>query len=233
MQAKKGQFIALVGPSGCGKSTVVGLLERFYDPDSGSINVDSSPLTSFNPRLYRNMVALVQQEPVLFKSTILENVLLGLGDDSEASMASTAGTSTVDEQVESSLRAANAWEFVSSLPEGISTPIGKGGTQLSGGQRQRIAIARALIRNPKILILDEATSALDTESEKLVQDALAKAARDGDRITFAVAHRLSTIRDADLICVFSGGRIKEMGTHRELIARDTEYGKMCAAQALE
>ena len=135
--------------------------------------------------------------------------------------------------MESALRAANAWDFVSSLPQGIHTPAGSGGTQLSGGQRQRIAIARSLIRNPKILLLDEATSALDTESEKIVQRALEEAAKKGDRITVAVAHRLSTIKDADLICVFYNGRIREAGTHEELFRRGGLYRRMCEAQALD
>lgn len=166
----------------------------------------------------------MQQEPTLFQGSIRENIVLGVDDDE---------SSVSDATIEAALRQANAWDFVSSLPDGISTAAGPNGTQLSGGQRQRVAIARALIRDPKILLLDEATSALDTESEKIVQGALAEAAKKGDRITVAVAHRLSTIKDADLICVFYDGRIAEKGTHAELIAMGELYSKMCAAQSLE
>lgn len=224
---KKGQFVALVGASGCGKSTAIALLERFYDPSTGSINMNRAPLTSLNPRLYRRIVGLVQQEPTLFQGSIRENVALGI----ENPEAGAKGPS--DKQIEAALRASNAWDFVCSLPDGLATPAGAGGAQLSGGQRQRIAIARALIRDPKILLLDEATSALDTESEKVVQSALAEAAKQGDRITVAVAHRLSTIKDADVICVFYQGRIREMGTHEELIGARGMYHKLCEAQALD
>ncbi|KAK7432493.1 hypothetical protein QQZ08_001058 [Neonectria magnoliae] len=227
LHVKPGQFVALVGASGCGKSTMIAMLERFYDPSSGTINIDSSALPNLSPRLYRAMVGLVQQEPTLFQGSIRENIALGIDNPA------TEQTSVSDDQIESALRAANAWDFVSSLPEGLATPAGSNGAQLSGGQRQRIAIARALIRNPKVLLLDEATSALDTESEKVVQSALAEAAKEGDRITIAVAHRLSTIKDADVICVFHGGKITEMGTHQELIAQGGMYRKMCEAQALE
>ncbi|OJZ80164.1 hypothetical protein ASPFODRAFT_212871 [Aspergillus luchuensis CBS 106.47] len=192
----RGQFVAFVGASGCGKSTMVSLLERFYDPTSGTINIDgSAPLTEISPRLYRNRIALVQQEPTLFPDSIRENIAAGLAVGPE----------------EQAL----------------------GGSQLSGGQRQRIAIARALIRNPSIILLDEATSALDTESERVVQKALMTAAASGDRITIAVAHRLSTVRDADRICVFYQGKIVEAGTHDELLRQDGMYKQMCDAQRLD
>lgn len=211
------------------------MLERFYDPTTGSITIDASTLTDINPVSYRNIVALVQQEPTLFQGTIRDNILLGVfNPDTQPFFSEKDEVKPVsDEQIESALRAANAWDFVSSLPQGIYTPAGSGGSQLSGGQRQRIAIARALIRDPKILLLDEATSALDTETEKIVQKALEEAAKDGDRITVAVAHRLSTIKDANVICVFFGGKIAEMGTHQELIARGGLYRRMCEAQALD
>jgi ATP-binding cassette subfamily B (MDR/TAP) protein 1 len=235
---KKGQFVAVVGASGCGKSTVIAMLERFYDPSTGNIRIGGDVLSELNPLLYRRAVSLVQQEPTLFRGSIRENIALGIVDPAGAvattsESATTASVSVSDSQIEAALRAANAWEFVASLPEGLSTAAGSNGTQLSGGQRQRIAIARSLVRDPKILLLDEATSALDTESEKVVQSALAEAAKAGDRITVAVAHRLSTIKDADLICVFHGGRIVEKGTHEELIAMEGMYRKMCEAQNLE
>lgn len=207
---------------------MISLLERFYDPISGTINIDgSASLTDISPRLYRGRLALVQQEPTLFPDSIRDNIAAGLdvSPDEQALVK--------DDVLEEACRAANAWDFISSLPEGLNTPCGQGGSQLSGGQRQRIAIARALIRSPKVLLLDEATSALDTESERVVQTALASAAADGNRITIAVAHRLSTIRDADKICVFFRGRIVESGTHDELIRQDGIYKQMCDAQRLD
>lgn len=211
---------------------MISLLERFYDPTSGSIVLDQADdLTSLNPRLYRSAVSLVQQEPTLFPGSIRENIALGI--DLSVSEHAQGPASVDDTAIEAACRAANAWDFVSSLPEGLNTPCGSSGSQLSGGQRQRIAIARALVRNPKVILLDEATSALDTESERIVQGALMDAATTENRITISVAHRLSTICAADRIFVFFGGQVVEAGSHRELIAQGGMYTKMCEAQSLD
>ncbi|KAF2472791.1 multidrug resistance protein 1 [Lindgomyces ingoldianus] len=214
-----GQFIAFVGASGCGKSTMIALLERFYDPTTGRITYDTQPLPSLCPRKYRSSVSLVQQEPVLYQGSVRDNIAMGVE------------SRVTDEQVEGAARQSNIYDFVASLPEGFSTLCGSRGTQLSGGQRQRIAIARALIREPRLLLLDEATSALDTESEKVVQAALERA--KSGRTTIAVAHRLSTIKDADVIIVFSRGRIVEMGTHGDLLSKRGMYYEMCLGQSLD
>ena len=206
---------------------MISLLERFYDPTSGSIVIDSSlPLSSINPLLYRNQIALVQQEPTLFPGTIRENISQGVPGLNATDPAP-------DSLLEEACRSANAWDFICSLPEGLDTPCGTSGNQLSGGQRQRIAIARALVRKPGVILLDEATSALDTESEKLVQGALMEVASYEDRITIAVAHRLSTVRDAHCIYVFYGGKIVESGSHDELAVQGGMYARMCEAQRLE
>lgn len=214
---------------------MISLLERFYDPTSGAIIIDGKDaLENLNPNIYRKMVSLVQQEPTLFPGSIRENIAMGIDQKPVPSEGQGQPLVDVDDAaIENACRAANAWDFVSSLPEGLNTPCGTGGSQLSGGQRQRIAIARSLIRNPRVILLDEATSALDTESERIVQGALMDAATTGDRITIAVAHRLSTIREANRIFVFFGGRIVEAGTHQELIEQGGMYTKMCEAQSLD
>lgn len=220
LEVNPGQYIALVGASGCGKSTTVALLERFYDPLAGGIYVDDREISSLNVNEYRSHIALVSQEPTLYQGTIRENILLG-----------TSRSEVPDSAVEHACREANILDFVNSLPEGFNTLVGSKGALLSGGQKQRIAIARALIRDPKILLLDEATSALDSESEHVVQAALDKAAKG--RTTIAVAHRLSTIQKADAIYVFDQGRIVERGTHSELMRENGRYAELVNLQSLE
>ena len=199
-----GWQVALVGPSGAGKSTIVSLLLRFYDPVSGSITFDGQDAQSFPLADLRSQMAVVPQDVFLFGGTIRENIAYG---DPSAS----------EEAIVAAAQQANAWEFINSFPEGLNTIVGERGVQLSGGQRQRIAIARAVLRNPRVLILDEATSALDSESERLVQDALDKLMLG--RTSIVIAHRLSTVRRADLILVMDKGRIVEEGTHEELMER--------------
>nr|UOU03322.1 ATP-binding cassette subfamily B1-like 3-1 [Brachionus rubens] len=210
-----GKTVALVGSSGGGKSTVVSLLQRFYLPTSGSIKIDGQRIEDLDLVWLRSQTALVSQEPILFTHSIKENIRLGRLDAS-------------DEEIEKAARSANAHDFIMSTSNKYETQVGERGTQLSGGQKQRIAIARGLIRNPKILLLDEATSALDYESEKIVQDALDKA-KIG-RTTIIIAHRLSTIRNADMIIYVSGGKVFEKGTHDELMDKKGEYFKLVQAQ---
>ncbi|KAF5988022.1 major facilitator family transporter protein [Fusarium bulbicola] len=224
MDINPSQFVAVCGPSGCGKSTLVSLLERYYDPTSGKICVGGQDIKDVSPRLYRNEISMVQQEPVLYEGSVRENILMGLDGD--------IGDSS-DERLTEAARQANILDFASSLPEGFNTPCGARGTALSGGQRQRIAIARALIRKPKLLLLDEATSALDTHSEQLVQEALEQTRRESGCSVIAVAHRLSTIRNADVIFVLVGGKVVEVGTHEVLQAKGGVYADMCQAQSLD
>lgn len=219
MKIEPGTYTAFVGPSGCGKSTLVALIERFYDPTSGCITLNGDDVTNMSPRLYRQYMSMVQQEPPLYQGSVRENIALGLQYKPS------------DEEVKEACRQSNALEFVSSLPEGLDTDCGSKGGQFSGGQKQRIAVARALIRKPRLLLLDEATSALDTQSERIVQKALDEAA--SSRTTIAVAHRLSTIRHASVIFVVANGRIAEQGTHEELQALRGRYYAMCLAQSLD
>lgn len=205
LDVNKGQTVALVGSSGCGKSTCIQLIERFYDADKGLVSVDDKNVQSVTLNQLRSQLGIVSQEPSLFDRTIAENIAYG---DNKRNVS-------LDEVIEAAKKA-NIHNFVASLPLGYETRLGEKGTQLSGGQKQRIAIARALVRNPRVLLLDEATSALDSESEKVVQDALDQA-KEG-RTCITIAHRLSTIVDSDVILVINAGQVVEQGTHKELLA---------------
>ncbi|XP_055885819.1 ATP-dependent translocase ABCB1-like [Biomphalaria glabrata] len=218
LTVEQGQTVALVGESGCGKSTTVQLIERFYDPERGSLFLDKYDIKDLNVQWLRSQIGLVSQEPTLFDMSVAENI--AYGDNSK----------TVSmEEIITAARKANVHSFITSLPDGYNTIVGNKGTQLSGGQKQRIAIARAMVRNPKILLLDEATSALDAESEKIVQEALDKA-RAG-RTCITIAHRLSTVKDADKIAVFKGGVVSELGSHAQLMATHGAYYDLVQAQS--
>jgi len=219
--AEPGSYVAIVGPSGSGKSTVIQLLERFYDPQSGEILIDGKDITELNVQDYRALVALVSQEPTLYAGSIKFNILLGATKPAEE---------VTQEELEKACREANIYDFITSLPKGFDTEVGGKGAQLSGGQKQRIAIARALIRNPKVLLLDEATSALDSTSEKVVQQALDTASKG--RTTISIAHRLATIQNADKIFYIKDGRVAEAGTHDELLHLRGGYYELVQLQAL-
>uniref|UniRef100_A0A915N5W5 ABC-type xenobiotic transporter n=1 Tax=Meloidogyne javanica TaxID=6303 RepID=A0A915N5W5_MELJA len=217
LTALAGKTVALVGPSGCGKSTMIQLLERFYDPFSGILSIDGVDIRRYNIRHLRKSISLVGQEPTLFALSIKENITYGL-DKNDIN----------EDKIKLAAKLANIHDFIESLPQKYDTPVGSRGAQLSGGQKQRIAIARAIIRDPKILLLDEATSALDTESEKVVQQAL-EAARTG-RTCLVIAHRLSTVQSADLIIVMREGKVLEMGTHLQLLQNGGLYYKLVQRQ---
>ncbi|MFI0236036.1 ABC transporter ATP-binding protein [Streptomyces sp. NPDC016845] len=216
LSARPGETVALVGASGAGKSTVLNLLIGFIRPTAGRILLDGVDMATLDLRSYRRFLSVVPQESILFEGSIRDNVTYGLGD-------------TDEETLLRALRDANALEFVRRLPDGLDTVVGERGARLSGGQRQRLAIARALIRDPRVLVLDEATSALDNRSEALVQEALARLVHG--RTVFVVAHRLSTIQGADRIVVMADGRIAETGTHAELVARGGVYAGLQPAAA--
>ena len=219
----KGQTVALVGQSGGGKTTLTDLLPRFYDPTDGTVTIDGTDIRSFATRDLRNIMGIVCQEPVLFNDTVYNNITFGVDTTQPA-----PDGMTWQQAAERVAQIANAHEFIAEMPEGYNTVIGDRGSRLSGGQRQRLSIARAILKNPPVLILDEATSSLDSESERLVQEALEHLMKD--RTTLVVAHRLSTIRHADLICVVHEGRIVERGTHDELYAKGGHYTKLVDMQ---
>ncbi|MCB9640167.1 MAG: ATP-binding cassette domain-containing protein [Myxococcales bacterium] len=211
----KGQVVALVGPSGGGKSTVASLMTRLYDPLQGSIKLDGHDLRDLNASWLREQIGVVEQEPMLFSTTIGGNIRYGDPD-------------ATDEEVEAAAKAANAHDFIMRFPQGYQTEVGERGVQLSGGQKQRVAIARAVLKDPRLLILDEATSALDTESEALVKEALDRLMKG--RTTLIIAHRLSTVKDANRVVVISDGQIAQQGTHQELLEQEGIYQRLIQKQ---
>ena len=215
LEVKAGQMVAIVGPSGAGKTTIVNLLPRFYDPVAGNIYIDDVNIADVTLASLREKIGIVPQETVLFNGSIYDNILYG-------------DLTATTEEVMAAAKAANAHDFIMQMADQYQTQIGERGSKLSGGQRQRIAIARAILKNPRILILDEATSALDTESEKLVQDALDKLM--AGRTSFVIAHRLSTILQADMIIVMEKGQIVEQGSHEELLKLDGLYSGLYKLQ---
>lgn len=218
LEIPKGKTVALVGQSGSGKSTIANLLMRFYDVEQGSIAIDGTNIKDIKLVSLRDQLGLVTQDSIMFNGSIADNVKIGK-------------QSATDEEIVEALKIANAYEFVQNLPQGIHTNIGDAGGKLSGGQKQRISIARAVLKNPPIMVLDEATSALDTESERLVQDALEKMM--ANRTSVVIAHRLSTIQKADVIVVMHRGEIAEQGTHDELLAKNGTYAKLVSLQSFE
>ena len=216
MKVPKGHTVALVGQSGSGKSTIANLITRFYDVNKGAISIDGDNIKDITQESLRNLLGLVTQDSILFNDTVKGNLQVAKPD-------------ATDEEVIEALKIANAWEFVQHLPKGIETNVGDSGGKLSGGQKQRLSIARAVLKNPPIMILDEATSALDTESERLVQDALEKMMKH--RTSVVIAHRLSTIQNADTIVVLSKGEIVEQGKHQELLDKKGVYFSLVEMQS--
>ena len=218
LEVPKGKTVALVGQSGSGKSTIANLITRFYDVNQGAILIDGVDVKDMQTASLRKLIGVVSQDSILFNDTIKNNLLIGKPD-------------ATDEELITAAKIANAYEFINDLPEGFDTNIGDAGSKLSGGQKQRLSIARAVLKNPPIMVLDEATSALDTESERLVQSALENMMKH--RTSIVIAHRLSTIQNADLIVVMQKGRIVEQGTHSELIQKNGMYKRLVEMQTIE
>jgi ATP-binding cassette, subfamily B, bacterial MsbA len=217
LKVPKGKTVALVGQSGSGKSTIANLITRFYDVNEGGIKIDGENIKNLSKKSLRGLMGLVNQDSILFNDTVANNLKIGKENATE-------------EEIMEALEIANAWEFVKDLPNGIDTNIGDSGGKLSGGQKQRLSIARAVLKNPPIMILDEATSALDTESERLVQDALENMMKN--RTSIVIAHRLSTIQNADAIIVMQKGEIVEQGKHQELLDKKGVYNNLVKMQKL-
>ena len=217
LEIPKGKTVALVGQSGSGKSTIANLLTRFYDVNQGSIEIDGIDIKNISTKSLRGLMGIVSQDSILFNDSVANNLKLGKPLASEAELKEAAEIS-------------NSYDFIKDLPEGFETNIGDSGNKLSGGQKQRLSIARAVLKNPPIMILDEATSALDTESERLVQDALEKMMKN--RTSIVIAHRLSTIQSADKIVVLSKGKIVEQGRHQELLELKGVYYSLVEMQSL-
>ena len=215
---KKGETLALVGQSGSGKSTIANLVNRFYNVDSGEIIIDGLNINNITKKSLRSLIGLVTQDSILFNDSIKNNLLV-------------ANNKASDDEIIEALKIANAWEFVKDLDDTINYTVGDSGNLLSGGQKQRISIARAVLKNPPIMVLDEATSALDPESEKLVQDALEKMTKN--RTSIVIAHRLSTIKNADHIAVLDNGNIVEKGNHHELIKLNGIYSNFVEMQSIK
>ncbi len=217
LKVPKGHTVALVGQSGSGKSTIANLITRFYDVNKGTISIDDKNIKEITQHSLRGLLGLVTQDSILFNDTVAGNLKV-------------ANENATEEEIIEALKIANAWEFVSQLPDGIHTNVGDSGNKLSGGQKQRLSIARAVLKNPPIMILDEATSALDTESERLVQEALENMMKN--RTSVVIAHRLSTIQNANTIVVLSKGKIVEQGKHQELLDKKGVYHSLVEMQSL-